>query len=942
MKAALGGLAAAAILGLGAVSASAAPNPGYGTPYSPIGNTGVHNVWPAANNPYGYSLIQDQDGPQTANVPTLAWVGEDVRLVACDDAILPVPFDGQIQQAEWNTKLWTGDQATQSTPVFDGSSATNLFITDQGSPYFFFPNAPDNFEKGCVSADISSLHAGLDEVTLNVYDESLGGGGGNSESVNNGFGGGPVQAPVYSEQFIVIWMTANNPTLKEAGLSDIEFPTQAGDNGPMSTAVEPSTGPNGPDANGASIGQLTGTGVKNATAFLGDTAVLGQFGLDAWQADQPWDPYSWDGGANDTPEANNGLVQVRVTGSFPIEDQPPATTNEQYFASITGGGNPGTITLPDDWAALANKMAASSIQYPSNASGNGGTTNGFFPPQGGNLWDIHGGPTNALTHAGSSTGVCAGDGTVFAPSTTDAVDDCVTSGGGDAFSFSRVFGDVTQFGTIGPYDPLAANGTLLSDGRLNSDDAPMPALPVTLTIANGGVGGLYGVSKTLVYSHDFNGNASPSNPDPEALTSTGLGNLYNPFYQEYIPSTDRGIAEASGITGVYFGGFTASSGDDFPGFSLGWTDPYTFWKALNVSSSDTGGSNGCLRATPYGYRNQDMGPEYYQLPDYPTQLTVYTDERGEAYVDYNPGTGFPTPNVTIDNNGACDLQNLLGKTIGTASISAQAEYPYESVPYQAPASVTPVVKSVVSQWSKTLAAYPKNNLSGQASVVVATATDVNGEPFVGETVCFAAPGGNLNIDQNGSITTPAGTTILLTGSKGANTPKDVGPTYLCGVTGTSGTVAVDVQGSDGAVDVTALFYDEGLFRDVTVTPGQSTTVTSTTPPTVIPAFKINLQSGSSSTGTGSTVVAPTTTGQVSITTAIPGGGASCKVAAFRMYAKKDYATVRLSCKGTKSDYVMVRTFKGHKLVRTFKLRITAGKTVRIHFAKGRRITVSPA
>jgi hypothetical protein len=142
--------------------------------------------------------------------------------------------------------------------------------------------------------------------------------------------------------------------------------------------------------------------------------------------------------------------------------------------------------------------------------------------------------------------------------------------------------------------------------------------------------------------------------------------------------------------------------------------------------------------------------------------------------------------------------------------------------------------------------------------------------------------------------------------------------------------------------VTALFYDEGLFRDVTVTPGQSTTVTSTTPPTVIPAFKINLQSGSSSTGTGSTVVAPTTTGQVSITTAIPGGGASCKVAAFRMYAKKDYATVRLSCKGTKSDYVMVRTFKGHKLVRTFKLRITAGKTVRIHFAKGRRITVSPA
>jgi hypothetical protein len=939
MKAALGGLAAAAILGLGAVSASAAPNPGFGTPYSPIGGTGVSNTWPIANNVFGYSFIQDQDGPQTANVPTLAWVGEDVRLVACDDAILPVPFDGQIQQAEWNTKLWTGDQATQSTPVFDGSQATNLFITDQGSPYFFFPNAPDNFEKGCVSADISSLHAGLDEVTLNVYDESLGDGG-QSDSVDGGFGG-PVQKPVYSEQFIVIWMTANNPTLKEAGLSDIEFPTQAGDNGATSTAVEPSTGPNGPDANGASVGQLTGTGVKNATAFLGDTAILNQFGLDAWGSDVPYDPWAWDGNANDTPETNNGLVQVRVTGSFPIEDQPPATTNEQYFAGITGGGNPGSITLPDDWVKLADLMAASSIQYPSNASGGNGTTGGF-PAQGGNLWDIHGGPTNALTHGGASNGVCAGDGTTF-NSTMDAVDDCVTSGGGDAFAFSRVFGDVSNFGTIGPYDPLAANGTLLSDGRLNSDDAPMPALPVTLTIAPGGVGGLYGVSKYLVYSHDFDGNASPSNPDPQALTSTGLGNLYNPFYQEYIPSTDRGIAEASGVTGVYFGGFTASSGDDFPGFSLGWTDPYQFWKALNVSTTDTGGSNGCLRATPYGHNGQDQGPEDYQLPDYPTQLTVYTDERGEAYVDYNPGTGFPTPPVTIDNNGACDLQNLLGKVIGTASISAQTEYPYESVPYLAPASVTPVVKSVVSQWSKTLAAYPKNNLSGDASVVVATATDVNGQPFVGETVCFAAPGGNLNIDTNGSITTPAGTTISLAGSEGTNTPKDVGPTYLCGKTGTSGTVAVDVQGSTGAVDVTALFYDEGLFRDVTVTPGQSTTVTSTTPPTVIPAFKINLQSGSSSTtSAGSTAVAPTTTGQVTIQTAIPGSGASCKVAAFHMFAKHDYATVRLSCTGTKSDYVLVRTFKGHKLVQTTKVKIKAGTTVRLHFAKGRRITVSAA
>ncbi|HEY7967847.1 MAG TPA: hypothetical protein VID68_12545 [Solirubrobacteraceae bacterium] len=937
MKAALGSFAAAAILGLGAVSASAAPNPGEGTPGYPV-VAGFSNPAPTSNNPFE----QTENGPQTANVPTLAWVGEDVRLVACDNAIEPLPFGGQFQQAEWNTNLWTGDQATQGTPTFDGSQATNLFITNQGSAYFFAPNAPDNaYEKGCVSADISSLHPGLDTVTLNVYSESLGGN-------NNGLNGGPVQTPVYSEQFNVIWMTANAPKLSEASLSSIEFPTQAGDNGATSTAQFPD--PRSPSTIGGTsytaTGQLSALGVYNAGQFLGDTAVLNQFGLDAWGADTAYDPNSWDHGANNTPATNNGLIQVRVTGSFPIEDLGTDTTNADYFSHCGCVVN-GWITLPNSWVPLANLLAASSTQNTSN--------NGVGGGQGGNLWDIHGGPTNTLTHAstGSNSDPCRLDSAnpriLTGPlqsfgASIDAVDSCANDGtgsgnGGNAFSFSRVFGDMTQFGTIGPYDPLASNGTLLSDGRLNNDDAPMPALPVTLTIGKGGVGGLYGVSKYLVYSHDFTGNASPTDPDPQPLTTSGLGNLYNPFYQEYIPSTLRGISEASGITGAYEGGRTAGSGDTFPGFSQGWTDPYTFWKALNVSTTDTAGSNGCLRRLDV---NNDPGPGYYQLPYYPTQLTVYTDERGEAYVDYNPGTGFPTPPVAIDKDYGCDLQGLLGKNIGTSVISAQTQYPYESVPFIPPAGANTITKNVVSKWSKTLTAYPKDNLSSaDVSVVVATATDVNGQPFANEIVCFSAPGASLVIDA-GKVVLPNGTVVDDGTGHTAATPYGVGTTFECGRTGDDGTIAVDVSGSAGGADVVAFFWNEDLYRDVNIpTLGQQSTVTSTTPPTVIPAFRLNLDQGSTNSGTVTTPTAPSAPG-IAITPLAIGHGASCKVAALHMFAKRGYATVRLSCTGTKSDYVMIRAFKGHKLVRTFKVKLRAGKTARIHFAKGHRITVSPA
>jgi hypothetical protein len=970
LRMAAGSIAVAATLALGVAGAAAAPNPGFGTHFTVIGTT--PNTSPTMNLPGE----QAEDGPQTANVPTLAWVGEDVRLVACDDAIAANPLGLghgiDFQQANWSSgagnDLWTGDQA--AAPTFDSTGSMNLGVTNTSSAFFFPPNGVDDQRKGCVSADISSVHAGLDEVSVNVTDWGT---------------SGLDPSVVYSEQFIVIWMTANTPKITEASTTSLSYPTTAGDNG----VAAPSS-------------QLTTLGLTNLGKFLGDGSTPGTFAsLDQWNQDKPYNcgNYGWFNRdpdfecANDTPASNNGLVQVRVTGSFPIEDQVPATTNAQYFQTITGGANPSSITLPNQWVALANLMAASSTSYQG--------TNG-------NLWDIHGGPTNTLAvqgHAGNgaatthvAAGLCLNDGTLF-NQPTDVVDDCLSTGGtsptGNPYAFSRVFGDVTSVGnTIGPYDSQAPNATLLSDGRLNTDDAPMPALPVTVSIGTGGIGGVYGVSKWLIYSHDFDG--SPASPlqfpsGTSALTSTGTANLYNPYYQEYIPSTQRPISEASGITGVYNGGGAASSGDDFPGFSDGHTSPYTFWTALDGSTTDkTPVSNGCLEfdknvsggtsnefyqqndphdsgivegQTPLTHDGQPVldqwgnpvlvgnGLFYYGTPYYPTSVIVYTDERGEAYVDYNPGTGWYN-SLTADGNGACDLQGLYGKAIGTSAITAKANYPYESVPYSAIPTSNTLTKTVDSEWSKTLTAYPKSNLSGNnISVVVAHAQNVNGEPFSGEEVCVQAPANeSVSFDDENplTVTTPP---ISTTGSS------QVGTTtlnnYDCGYTGTAGNVAFDVAGSNNPinVDVQALFVAEHIYRDVNIPSlGQGGTGTAP-PPGVLPSDPINtaIQDGASGgsgagsgTGTSNTQSSATPV-PAAITPSVVVKGNVCKVQSVRLNSKhgKYSVSFKLSCSTAKSASVTIKAFKANgKLIHTYRLTIATNKAQSVKLSgKVHRVTV---
>jgi len=900
---AVGGFAVAATLAVGVAGAAAAttgPNPGPGTPGSSLSGytiTGASHTY--HNNAPTYPGGTVVDGPQTANVPTLAWVGEDVRLVACDPAIAPGPNDQLPEEADWNTENWTGDQAFVTTPTFDGS-ATSTLIATSGSNSFFAPtDTPENSGKGCTDADIKSLHAGLWQGKLNVY--------GSSHNI------------LYSEQFIVIWMEANAPVLSESSVNSLSFPGGSTVDQLTSTGVTNATGAGCSADNGA----ISLSGPWNCVNYLGDPSGNGVFNPDACQHDYASnDVNNWE-----QSDCNNGLVNIRVTGYFPVEDQPPATTNLKFFGSIDGGTNPGQINLPSQWPQLAALMADSS-------------TVGNHPGANPGLWDIHGGPTNPWTHVSitSNSTPCPADSFGSVLASTDSVNNCI---GGDS-NFSRLFGDVTTGATAtrGPYDDEAPNETLISDGNLNADDAPMPALPVTVSIAAntggadlGGVGGLYSADKELIYSHDFNGNTSSGKKE--------LGNLYNPYYWEYIPSTSRGYAESSGVNGT--------AGDDFPGFDLGSTTPYKFWNTLNTSSQDKGGSTACMEWT--SDPNDPHQSDYYQMPgsNQPTTVTVYTDERGEAYVAYNPGDNFylnglitppqgsnPNGKISIDEDNACNLQPYLGQPIGTSAISATAQYPYQGVDYPNIPTSNTVVKTVDSLWSKTLTCYPKQDQAGDyISDCITTANNLNGEPFSHELVCFnvqwigASPGGITPFE--GQITNLGTGTVLAdtTGEGVILQPQQPFSNFTCEYSNELGEAGVEIQGSEPNVDVNVLYYNEQITRDLLTTLGGGTQSSNGGPssPTIIP-LAVSVPSSGSTGGSSSS--------SSSVTGGSPLGLAKtagvCKVQSVHLRSRLGKYTVsfKLSCSSAKSVKVTIRAYRANgKLLRTIRATVATNKAVKV-------------
>jgi hypothetical protein len=749
-------VAGAAVLALGSLTAvaAAAPDPG------PIGPAS-----PGTTN----------DGPQSANIPQVAWVGEHVRLVVCDPVI-----NSDIQFANYQVEDWSGYQFQAPNP--DGDTGNNLAeIFDPGPAAFFNASEPahstetgeeETTPDGCVATDYKSLNPGLARIRVVVRDESS-------------------KAIVYSHQFIVIWLTANTPTLSEAGLES--------------------------DSTNVFQSNLNGTGQANLANYLGDPKGDGQF------LPSPF---------NSSSKSDKGLIQVKVTGSFPVLAGVPLSNvlpNTSY-------------TLPEAWPELANALASSSA----STEPPGGEENA-------SQWDIH------------ETVANGGD-----VNTEEVSNDPLHA------DFSRVFGDFTSgaTATVGPFDPEAADETLLSDGALNADDAPMPALRIDVALAPntggsdiGGVGEISGASKAQIYSHDFTGDADE------------FGNLYAPYYGSYIPATDRPVSEASGITG-------SSPGGDFPGFINSHPAPYTFWNALNIHGARVSTDTGCLRRT-FGSTpaTAATASDDYQTPEGPTGMTFYTDERGEVYITYSPGDGFYLERlgVSSDTNNGCDLESLFGKTIGTSAITARAVYPYEPVDFP-PLTSAPIEKTVTSAWLKEIYEFPKGTSTADQNlrIIVAKAQDISGEPFTDEIVCFHAeqnsgvsPFAGHLIDTNGQLGTE-GATISFEGglTPGVTDPSDIGSDHLCETTNSEGLAAIEVSNSSApSVDVLASFENEGITRDRhfdfssngsgTPPVEETTTTTTSSSTTAAPVTTTSTESGTTTTPARATTTSTTTSSSTS-------------------------------------------------------------------------------
>ena len=243
-----------------------------------------------------------------------------------------------------------------------------------------------------------------------------------------------------------------------------------------------------------------------------------------------------------------GEIRATVKGTLPLG---------QDFTELGIGDANNNITLPDDWAKLAGALATDGNYLNSNPA---------------MRWDIHDEMVdqfgNTQTNPAATAGGRNGAGTTPAERRERRGDrrrnNPLNSGNGDAW-FSRNGVTTSQGTTVlppstgptsGPFDPNYAGETLLPDGALNSGDAPMPPARIDFSIApntnpltsTDGVGYLGSAWKAHDYSKDYTGSNAMQ------------GNLFAPFYSQYIPATSRDdIGYASGVDGALIT-------SNFPGF----------------------------------------------------------------------------------------------------------------------------------------------------------------------------------------------------------------------------------------------------------------------------------------------------------------------------------------------------------------------------------------
>ena len=375
------------------------------------------------------------------------------------------------------------------------------------------------------------------------------------------------------------------------------------------------------------------------------------------------------GGAGD-------VLKATLKGTFPLGDLGPPFP-----------AGPPTMTLPDDWATLANLLAADPI---------GGAS---APGSAAASWDIHDDTTASTDHV---DGICGPASSLF-----DAVDTCL---GGDIDGpFSRADGSVSATPARGPLRPAALRRVL---ARATASSMPAthrcPLRASTYPIDAAGIGSLEAVDKDVTYSRDGTGGS-------------GVGNLFAPFYASFVPATAADPNYASGTH--------AGASNNYPGF-LGSTEPRRLVPLLaHLGPRDRTGANAC----------RDPLGDLYASPVGPRSVALYTDEHGEARIRFVPGVGLW---LIPDANNRCDLGPVVGAPApaNSAQVTAQARYPGDPV-LGAPSAVsTPIAFQRGGERAGfSLTCMPKPGFPS-TRVCFAQVMDIFGSPIPNAQIRFRSSG----------------------------------------------------------------------------------------------------------------------------------------------------------------------------------------------------------
>ena len=370
------------------------------------------------------------------------------------------------------------------------------------------------------------------------------------------------------------------------------------------------------------------------------------------------------------PLFKNGLVQINAKGTFPLGND---------FAGIDPDNS---ITLPDDWAFLASKFGVDDY-----------AANGGRPGSGSMRWDIHDDNTTASNHAGAQQLHAARGHGRRSRQLLPGRDAGIA--GGETGPFSHYFG-------YSSFDTSVRSTPSVTSTRCSRTTSWTPGTLRCRRFAStcGSPQAASGRSRRRTRTTSTSATAQAGQHAAQPLCPVLQG--VHPGGRSVVTFSDR-----SGVAGAFVS-------NNFPGYQN--SGVYDYYDLVGDWTEDpTRGDNTVICRDELGNPRPNIAGADH--------VAVYTDEHGEAFVAYNPNTGF---RLTADSNGRCPLTP---GTLGTASITAEALYPDQPVLWDQASKVSnTIVKTVNSLASKTLACVPKGP---NEMFCVETIRDIQGRPVVG-------------------------------------------------------------------------------------------------------------------------------------------------------------------------------------------------------------------